>query len=245
MPQSWPAPAPHRGPAPAGTTRLTSPYSAASRADSISPSSSISMARLRGTLRDSATMGVEQKRPMLTPGVANLAVSDATARSQVATSWQPAAVAMPSTAAITGFGQRRSDCMNVAHSRIKSSVKPRPPSGSSRCSVSSLRSCPAQNAGPLPAMTTARIPASAEAASIAPCSAASIALDRLLRASGLARVSTRTPASGRSISTIVRRRRLGRPLRPSVRRAPSLWPASPPSSTSATAATARSCRSAS
>ncbi len=71
------------------------------------------MARLRGTLRDSATIGVEQNSPMLTPGVANRAVCDATARSQVATSWQPAAVATPSTAAITGLGQRTID----AHQR--------------------------------------------------------------------------------------------------------------------------------
>ncbi len=51
-------------------------------------------------------MGVEQKRPILTPGVAKLASSEATARSQVATSWQPAAVATPCTAAITGWGMR-------------------------------------------------------------------------------------------------------------------------------------------
>ena len=39
----------------------------------------------------------------LTP---NVAWSEAIARSQVATSWQPAAVAMPSTSAMTGFGWR-------------------------------------------------------------------------------------------------------------------------------------------
>ncbi len=50
-------------------------------------------------------MGVEQNRPMLTPGVAKRAVSAATARSAEATSWQPAAVAMPWTWAMTGFGQ--------------------------------------------------------------------------------------------------------------------------------------------
>ncbi len=37
------------------------------------------MACLRGTLRDSATIGVEQNNPMCTPGVAKLAVVDATA----------------------------------------------------------------------------------------------------------------------------------------------------------------------
>ena len=55
------------------------------------------MARLRGTLRDKATIGVEQKRPILTPGVAKVACVAATARSQVATSWQPAASAGPCT----------------------------------------------------------------------------------------------------------------------------------------------------
>ena len=39
----------------------------------MSPVSSISIACLRGTLRDSATIGVEQNSPMLTPGVANAA----------------------------------------------------------------------------------------------------------------------------------------------------------------------------
>src|ERR1700746_3163676 len=78
---------------------------AASSAAINSPVSSISMACLRDTLRDSATMGVEQNRPILTPGVANLAARDATARSQLATSWQPAAVAVACTAAITGCGR--------------------------------------------------------------------------------------------------------------------------------------------
>ena len=79
------------------------------RAEIMSPVSSISIARLRDTLRDSATIGVEQNSPILTPGVANRAVSDATARSQLATSWQPAAAATPSTAAITGWGILRID----------------------------------------------------------------------------------------------------------------------------------------
>ncbi len=42
---------------------------------------------------------------MLTPGVANRAAEEATARSQLATIWQPAAVAVPCTAAITGCGR--------------------------------------------------------------------------------------------------------------------------------------------
>ena len=71
---------------PAGTTRLISPISRAVAAGTGSPVSSISIACLRGTLRDSATIGVEQNRPMSTPGVAKLAASEATARSQLATS---------------------------------------------------------------------------------------------------------------------------------------------------------------
>ena len=48
--------------------------------------------------------GVEQNNPTLTPGVANLEFSVATAMSQLATNWHPAAVAKPSTFAITGIG---------------------------------------------------------------------------------------------------------------------------------------------
>ncbi len=71
-----------------------------------SPVSSISSARLRPIARDSGTIGVEQNSPILTPGVAKAAVSAATARSDAATSWQPAAVAIPRTFAITGCGSR-------------------------------------------------------------------------------------------------------------------------------------------
>ena len=44
------------------------------------------MARLRPTARATSTMGVVQKSPVLTPGVAKRAPSAATARSQAATS---------------------------------------------------------------------------------------------------------------------------------------------------------------
>lgn len=50
------------------------------------------------------TLGVAQKRPTFTPLTAKRASLEATARSQTATSWQPAAVAMPCTRAITGTG---------------------------------------------------------------------------------------------------------------------------------------------
>ena len=70
----------------------------------MSPVNNISSARLRPIARCTGTIGVEQNSPMLTPGVANRASSDATARSHAATSWQPAAVATPCTFAITGCG---------------------------------------------------------------------------------------------------------------------------------------------
>ena len=78
-----------------------------------SPVSSISIIRLRGTLRLMATIGVEQNKPISTPGVANFASREATARSQVATSWQPAAVAVPWTRAITGLARRISESISL------------------------------------------------------------------------------------------------------------------------------------
>ena len=68
-----------------GTTRLTRPYPNAVSASIMSPVSNISIACLRPTARPNATAGVVQKSPMETPGVANLASVEATARSQVAT----------------------------------------------------------------------------------------------------------------------------------------------------------------
>ena len=68
------------------TTRLISPHASAVGASIGSPVSSISIARLRPIARVSATIGVLQKSPMRTPGVANVASVDATARSQAATS---------------------------------------------------------------------------------------------------------------------------------------------------------------
>src|SRR6476469_3222265 len=80
-----------------GTTRLTSPQSSAVAASIVSPVSSISITRFRATLRTTPTAGVEQKTPTLMPGSAKRAVSAATARSHIDTSWQPAAdeVALP------------------------------------------------------------------------------------------------------------------------------------------------------
>ncbi len=101
------------------------------------------------TLRDSATMGDEQNSPIFTPGVANVASADATARSQLATSWHPAAEAAPCTHAITGCGRATTDIIMVLHWSHSAVKKARPPSASLRRAVSSLRSWPEQNAGPL------------------------------------------------------------------------------------------------
>jgi hypothetical protein len=87
-----------------GTTRLTSPRDCAVAASMGSPVSSISLACFRPMFRTTPTAGVEQNTPMFTPGIANVAVSAATARSHIDTSWHPAAVAMPWTRAITGCG---------------------------------------------------------------------------------------------------------------------------------------------
>ena len=86
------------------------------------PVVSISNAALRGTFRLSATMGVEQKSPMLTPLTPKRASSAATAMSQEATNWHPAAVAMPCTSAMTGWGRAGIICMTSAQ-RAKRSAK--------------------------------------------------------------------------------------------------------------------------
>jgi len=54
------------------------------------------------------------------PEVAKVAVEAATARSQAATSWQPAAVARAWTLAITGWGSRRIDII-IAEQRVSRS----------------------------------------------------------------------------------------------------------------------------
>ncbi len=121
-----------------------------------SPVSSISIACLFVTLRESATIGVEQKRPISTPGVAKRASLDATARSQLATSWQPAALATPPTAAITGFGRCTIDIIIAAQLLNICSKKARPRSLSARRAVICFMSWPAQKPGPFAAMTSAR-----------------------------------------------------------------------------------------
>ncbi len=106
--------------------------------------SSISIARLRGTLRASATMGVEQKRTNVHAGFANRLSSSAIARSQVATSWQPAAVAMPWDSRDDGFRAGDNRLHQFRAAVIVSTKKMRPPSGSLLWAVSSFRSWPAQ-----------------------------------------------------------------------------------------------------
>mgnify|MGYP006156527453 CR=1 FL=1 len=99
----------------ASTTRLIRPCAFASSALMKAPVTSISNAALRPRLRLSATLGVLQNRPRLTPLTAKRASRTATARSHMATSWQPAAVAMPCTCAITGTGNCCSASMKRLH----------------------------------------------------------------------------------------------------------------------------------
>jgi hypothetical protein len=75
---------------------------------------------LEPTLRPTGTEGVPQNRPLLMPEVAKVASLDATARSQAATSWQPAAVAIVWTLAMTGCGRRRIDII-IAEQRVSRS----------------------------------------------------------------------------------------------------------------------------
>jgi hypothetical protein len=117
----------------------------------VSPDRASSVARLRPTLRATATIGVWQNQPPLPPGAANPASSLATARSALATSWQPAAVASPCTRATTGCGIC---CMSVISSvQVCSSVR----TWARSAPATSAKSCPAQNTGPLPASTIPRV----------------------------------------------------------------------------------------
>ena len=134
-----------------GTTRLTRPNSSAVAASIISPVRSISITLLRAMLRPTPTAGVVQKTPTFTPGNAKRAPSAATARSHIATSWQPAAVAMPCTRAITGCGNVVNDIINALHSANSCCCHAR--SGWAR---SSFRSWPAQNPLPSAPSTTQR-----------------------------------------------------------------------------------------
>src|SRR5262245_19676894 len=141
------------------------------------------MARLRPTTRATSTIGVVQKRPMRTPGVAKSAPSEATARSQAATSWHPAAVATPCTRATTGCGMSWRVSMSSEHAANTSTY-----SSSSR-PTSSRRSWPAQKAGPAAPKTSARTDGSPASSSSAAVSSRISSSDSGFRRSG--RFSTR------------------------------------------------------
>ena len=139
-------------------------------------------------------MGVEQNSPISTPGVAKRAEVEATARSQLATSWQPAAVAMPCTWAITGLGWRTMACIIVRALGEQGGIggaRPRRHRRGAR--ASSFRSWPEEKTGPSAAITITRVALSAAAPSSAACSAAISSDDRALRALGRLRISRSTP----------------------------------------------------
>ena len=160
-----------------------------------SPVISISIACLRVTLRETATPGVAQNSPKLTPEVAKRASVEATARSHAATSWQPAAVAMPCTRAITGCGMR---VMLII--TLQQLSKSEPTNSCVRLANISLRSCPGQKALPLAAMTTTRMAGLAAISSSAACSAASISIDNALNCLGRLSVSVVMPRASLRIS---------------------------------------------
>ena len=96
-------------------------------------------------LRAMATIGVWQNQPPLPPGAAKAADSAATARSQLATSWHPAAVASPCTRAMTGCG---TDWIRLISSvQVRSSRR----AACRSALATSAKSCPALNTGPAPA----------------------------------------------------------------------------------------------
>jgi hypothetical protein len=138
-----------------GTARLTRPSSTRAGGVDEGARGQHLEGRLRGMLRLSATIGVEQKSPMFTPLTPNRVPSAATAMSQAATSWQPAAVAMPCTSAITGCGRVAGSPASPRRSgeEVREVMRARPPSR--RLAASSrFRSWPAQKARPAPRRTT-------------------------------------------------------------------------------------------
>ena len=93
----------------------------------------------------SCTPGVEQKRPHFTPGVLNWEFYVATIISQVRAIWKPAAAAIPSIAQRVTIGSLlRVSKVLVHSSKISWGLSE---------AFSSLRSCPAEKAGPYPLRT--------------------------------------------------------------------------------------------
>ncbi len=116
----------------------------------MSPVNAISRARLRPIVRPIATIGVVQNHPALPPGAAKAADSAATARSQEATSWHPAAVAKACTRATTTCGI---DWMvSITSVQVRSSARIESRSAPSM----SAKSWPDENTGPFAASTTPR-----------------------------------------------------------------------------------------
>ena len=165
-----------------------SPQRSAVGASMKRPVSSMSRACFRLTLRATATPGVEQNNPYFTPEVAKRQSSLAMARSQAATSWQPAAVAMPWGAAITGTG---TDWM-VDISWLQTAKTSR--SSSRVRSIISFRSWPAEKARPAPLRTMARTSGRAAWRSSSDVSSSIRPVESALSCSG--RLSVMTAAGG-------------------------------------------------
>ena len=162
-----------------------------------SPVNAISNANFRGIDRPTSTIGVVQNQPPAPPGTAKRALDAATARSQAATSWQPAAVANACTRAMTTCGIWWMVVITRAHSSSIRCVASR------SASASSPRSWPAENTGPSAASTTP-VASESPACRSAIRSASSTSVDRALRRDGRLNAtvvvastrSTRTGSSG-------------------------------------------------
>jgi hypothetical protein len=152
--------------------------SAAVAASMASPVSAISIARLRPILRATATKGVWQNKLALPPGIANPAVSAASARSQVATNWQPAAVARACTLAITGCGKACTVFIMVVHKSNKARKWSR------SCPAMSAKLWPAENTGPWAARMMPR-------ASLWPTARSACVISRIMSADKALRLSGR------------------------------------------------------
>uniref|UniRef100_A0A6B0V6F9 Secreted protein n=1 Tax=Ixodes ricinus TaxID=34613 RepID=A0A6B0V6F9_IXORI len=184
-----------------GTTLLTKPLTRASRALIGLPVSSIYADTFCGTQRATGMPGVEQKRPNEAPGSEKVALSDARAISQEATSWQPAAAASPSTCAMTGTGSFSIADITLVQSAKISSCRAVPDS-----ILSSLRSCPELKTGPVLERTMQRSASFVWALSKHSSRRFNIASESTFRFFGLLRVMWWAPSSSRTETRSLLRR---------------------------------------
>ena len=178
----------------AGTTRLTRPHSSAVAASIMSPVNSISSARLRPIDRETGTIGVEQNRPMFTPGVAKRA--SVGRDGEIARGDELAAGGRRDPVHLGDHRLR--DLVQPLHQRRRRSRTARRRTPRARRRTISARSCPAEKAGPFPASTTTRAVGSPATASSASIIARMTSSERAFRRSGRSSTSRTIGRRGRS-----------------------------------------------